>query len=92
MSVQVLPIETKELIKEQYELFYTELDIQYGKSWGDEFRKNFSGIINYMMAKDASHLLPKLAEETLSLDRIRDQNIADVIPWLHDILKGHLNG
>ena len=92
MSVQVLPIETKELIKEQYELFYTDIDIQYGKSWGDEFRKNFSGIINYMMAKDASHLLPKLAKETLSLDHIRHQNIADVIPWLHDILKGDLNG
>ena len=92
MSVQVLPIKIKELIKEQYELFYTDIDTQYGKSWGDEFRKNYSGIINYMMAKDASHLLPKLAEETLKLDRIRHQNIADVIPWLYEILKGHLNG
>ena len=87
MSVQVLPLETKELIKEQYELFYIDIDNQYGKSWGDEFRKNFSGIINYMMAKDNSHLLPKLSKETKSLDAIRNQNLALVIPWLAKILE-----
>jgi sulfatase maturation enzyme AslB (radical SAM superfamily) len=87
MSVQVLPQETKEYIRQQYELFYTEIDNLYGKGWGDEFRKNYSGIINYMMAKDNSQLLPILAKETKSLDAIRNQNIANVIPWLAKILE-----
>lgn len=89
MSVQVLPAETKQWITDQYEEFYTKIDQLYGTAWGDEFRKNYSGIINYMMAKDTSHLLPKLAAETKSLDVIRNQKIEEVIPWLAKILEKH---
>ena len=87
MSVQVLPPNIKDWIKEQYELFYIDIDNEYGKDWGDKFRKDYSGIINYMTAKDNSHLLPKLATETKSLDRIRNQDLATVIPWLAKILE-----
>ena len=87
MSIQVLPANTKEYIKSEYELFYKEIDQKYGIEWGNTFRENYSGLLNYMFAKDNSHLLPKLAFETDKLDNIRGHKLADNIPWLAKILE-----
>jgi sulfatase maturation enzyme AslB (radical SAM superfamily) len=89
MSIQVLPIETKQFIKEQYQLFYDKIDQIHGTSIGDRIKLAFNGIITYMFAKDNSHLLSSLSEKTKSLDVIRNQKISDIIPWLSDILDKH---
>lgn len=87
MSVQVLPQETKEMIKQEYEKFFQDIDQEFGNMWSTEFRKSYAGIINYMMASNKSELLGKLAKETKSLDKIRNQNVEEIIPWLAQILK-----
>lgn len=87
MSIQVLPADTKEIIKAEYEKFYQYLETTYGKNTSDRFRRVYAGIINFMMAKDQSHLLPKLCKTTSDLDNIRDESIEQVIPWLAEILK-----
>jgi hypothetical protein len=86
MSVQVLPSETKEYIKEQYEIFYKEVDAAYSTIWGDWFRTNYQGIINYMFSEDKSYLLPKLKYSTTKLDNLRGNDLAVQIEWLAKIL------
>ena len=86
MSVQVLPIETKEYIKQQYEIFYKEIDESYSVVWGDWFRTNYQGILNYMFAEDKSYLLPKLKYSTTKLDNLRGNDLATQIKWLAKIL------
>jgi hypothetical protein len=87
MSVQVLPLEIKNNIKTQYDLFVQNINDTMGDKWAEYCRNNFSGILNYMFETDKSYLLPKLAKDTYKLDALRDQKLVDVIPWLDDILK-----
>jgi organic radical activating enzyme len=42
----------------------------------------FESAINFMMADDKSHLLPKFFDRTSKLDRVRNENILDAIPEL----------
>jgi len=92
MSIQVLPKETKDYIKKQYELFFLDIEKEYGAEIASYFIISLNGIINYMYAQDKSYLLTKLANDTEKLDNIRNQKIQGVIPWLSDILKGKKNG
>jgi sulfatase maturation enzyme AslB (radical SAM superfamily) len=87
MSVQVLPIEAKHYIKDQYELFYKEIDQKYSSSWGDWFRTNYAGILNYMFAEDRSSLLPQLKYSTTQLDELRNDKLDNHIKWLAKILQ-----
>jgi sulfatase maturation enzyme AslB (radical SAM superfamily) len=87
MSIQVLPLHIKEEIRSTYENFYKEIDQKYGVDWGNTFRNNYNGLLNYMFAKDNSHLLPKLAVETNKLDDIRGHKLTNYIPWLAKILE-----
>ena len=87
MSIQVLPLEIKHEIKKQYELYIQEINDTMGDKWAEYCKNNFNGILNYMFATDKSYLLPKLAKDTYKLDKLRDQKLEDVIPWLDDILK-----
>lgn len=89
MSIQVLPINVKNQIREAYEFFYKEIDEKYGLEMGNIFRHSYSGLINYMFAKDNSHLLPKLADDTRRLDDIRGHKLENYIPWLSDILNNY---
>lgn len=87
MSITVLPIETKQFIKEEYDKFYDYLETLHGNTVSEHYKKSYSGIINYMMSEDNSRLLPNLKIMTRKLDKIRNQQIDDVIPWLADILQ-----
>jgi hypothetical protein len=42
----------------------------------------FESAINFMMATDNSHLLPKFWEKTSQLDTIRNESMLAVIPEL----------
>ena len=40
-----------------------------------------------MNAGDLSHLLPRTKELITNIDQVRNQKLADYVPWLADILK-----
>jgi len=86
-SVQVLPKDVKKKITKTYENYYNRVKSKFGITISREIESTYSGIINYMNLEDKSNLLPKLADSTYRLDAIRNQQLADVIPWLDEILK-----
>ena len=87
MSIQVLPLETKQKTIQLYDSFYDNIETTFGKKLALEYKNAYNGILNYMMAEDKTNLLPTLARDTYKLDQIRGQNIENIIPWLSDILK-----
>jgi len=87
MSIQVLPIATKEFILAEYEEFYKYIGITYGAPMEADYRKMYSGITNYMMAKDNSSFLPDLKIHTQRLDDIRGDDLSLHVPWLSKILE-----
>ncbi len=87
MSLQVLPLETKQWIVSEYEKFFKESEHKFDKNWSIAFRKFFTGILTFMMAEDRSNLLPLLKTKTEQLDKLRNQNLNDVAPWLAKVLK-----
>lgn len=90
MSVQVLPIETKQWIVAQYENFFVEAETKYSKDWAEAFRRCYAGILSFMMGTDKTHLLPVLKEKTIMLDKLRNQDLSLIAPWLYKILKEDL--
>ena len=46
--------------------------------------KNFSGVVNFMMKEDHSHLLSEFKERTDKIDKIRNQKFIEVFPELRD--------
>ena len=80
-NIQVLPKETKDWIVTKYEEWYA------GAPWRMRHKAQFDNILNYMQAQDRSHLLKDLQEHTEKLDKHRNQNIADYVPWLAKILE-----
>lgn len=78
--ITVLPKETKEFITNEYNNWFNN------SKWGDYYRKEFSPILEFMNGADDSRLLPELKRHTDILDRSRNQNIRDFIPWLADVL------
>ena len=49
-------------------------------------RTAFTGITNYMFAEDRSNLLGNLKIATDKLDNVRNQQLANYLPWLVDII------
>jgi len=90
MSVQVLPIDTKLDIIKKYFDFYEMVERKYNKTLANRFRKEYKGILNFMLSQDKTALLPKLALSTKMVDESRGQKINEVIPWLAEILENHL--
>jgi len=77
-NLTVLPIETKNWIIEQYELWFKNNENQ---------RAHYMPILKFMTSADNSHLLPKLKHQTEILDKSRNQNVSDYLPWLGKILE-----
>jgi hypothetical protein len=46
----------------------------------------FESAVKFMTATDNSELIPKFWERTRALDKIRNENILDVIPELADLI------
>jgi hypothetical protein len=87
MSLKVLPLKTKEQITQIYEQFYLDAANKFDENWSNAFRKYFSGIIAFMNSEDHSDMLPELKMRTLKLDKIRNQRLEDVAPWLAKVLE-----
>lgn len=85
MSIQVLPSSMKDIIRKQYEDFYTEISMTYSEQLSNELRNYHGGLLKYMFAEDKTNLLPKLAGIVANLDKLRNQDIS-IIPWLKKIL------
>jgi len=79
-NLTVLPLETKKMIVERYEYWFSLADFR------EKLRLQLTPILDFMMSADNSHLLPKLKSNTQKLDSIRNQNIRDFLPWLADVL------
>jgi len=77
-NLTVLPLETKNWIIEQYEAWFKNNESQ---------RAHYSPILKFMMNADNSHLLTDLKYQTQILDKSRNQNVNDYLPWLGKILE-----
>jgi sulfatase maturation enzyme AslB (radical SAM superfamily) len=85
MSIQVLPLEVKQQINQEYEDFYVKL-AQTDENKAKIIRTAFTGITNYMFAEDRSNLLGNLKIATDKLDNVRNQQLENYLPWLVDII------
>ena len=86
LNVQALPSETKQLVVEEYEKFFNELETNHSRKRSLFFRRRYSGILTHMMSGDLSDRLPKLKIATQKVDELRNQSLAKTIPWLAKIL------
>ena len=77
--IDIAPAEYKQQIQEKFQRHLEWLRPQ------DHLRRatvGFESAINYMMATDNSHLIPKFWAKTQQLDQIRKENLLDAIPEL----------
>lgn len=86
MNAQVLPIATKELIKQEYEKFYEYIEQYYSKELTDIIKIRYNTIIAHMFSRSSESLLFKLKIETAKLDAIRGHDLSKEVPWLHEVL------
>jgi len=79
LNVQVLPKETKKEITALYDDYIAKSPIPF-------IKEHIYSIIDYMNDKDATYQLPRTVEMIKRLDVSRDQNLADVVPWLAEAI------
>jgi hypothetical protein len=75
LNVQILPSETKKEITMLYDDYIAKSPIPF-------IKEHIYSIIDYMNEKDASYQLPRTKEMINVIDNSRNQNLADVVPWL----------
>jgi len=78
LTVQVLPLSTKKEITELYVDFIAKSNIP-------NIESHIWPLIDFMNEKDRSFLLPLAKKKVKQIDRVRNQNIKDYVPWLSDI-------
>jgi hypothetical protein len=86
MNVQVLPQEVKDQITARYHEWFADLEQRVGGATSIFYKRTFTGILNHMNYKDLSHMLPELILRTVNLDKLRNQDIYNVIPWLIQVV------
>jgi organic radical activating enzyme len=79
-NLTVLPTSTKQWIVSQYENWFSS------SAYRNSARKALQPILDFMLQENNSHLLPKLKLNTEKLDRMRNQNVKNYLPWLAEIL------
>jgi sulfatase maturation enzyme AslB (radical SAM superfamily) len=77
--IDIAPMPFKQTVCAKYE---EHLEWLRPKDFLQRATQGFESAINYMMATDNSHLLPKFWAKTQTLDAIRNENILDVLPEL----------
>jgi hypothetical protein len=87
MNVQALPSETKELVIQEYEKFFDEMEQTHSRKRSLFFRRAFSGILTHMMSGELTDKLPQLKIASQKVDELRGQNLVQTIPWLAKILE-----
>jgi radical SAM protein with 4Fe4S-binding SPASM domain len=77
--IDIAPLKYKQQIQQKFQQHLEWLRPQ------DHLRRatvGFESAINYMLATDNSHLIPRFWQRTQQLDQIRKENLLDVIPEL----------
>jgi hypothetical protein len=77
--IDILPLHSKEEIKEQYEEHIAWLKPQ------DHLTRasiGFESAIKFMMADDKTNLIPKFWHKTEQLDKIRNEDLLSIVPQL----------
>ena len=77
--IDIAPMEYKQQIKQKFDKHLEWLRPQDPLS---RATVGFESAINYMMSTDNTHLIPKFWSTTDQLDKIRKENILDIIPEL----------
>jgi len=77
--IDIAPMEYKQQIKQKFDEHLEWLRPQDPLS---RATVGFESAINYMMSTDNTHLIPKFWSVTDQLDKIRKENILDIIPEL----------
>jgi len=77
--IDIAPAEYKEILKEKY---LAHLEWLRPQDRLNRATVGFESAIKFMMATDNTALLPKFWKNMQDLDRIRNENILDVIPEL----------
>jgi len=77
--IDIAPMEYKQQIKQKFDEHLEWLRPQDPLS---RATVGFESAINYMMSTDNTHLIPKFWSTTDQLDKIRKENILDIIPEL----------
>lgn len=79
LNIQVLPPETKKEITELYNNYIN-------KSTINNIREQIYSIIDYMNETDLTRHLPRTKSMIKTLDKSRNQQLADYVPWLAEAL------
>lgn len=83
-TIRVLPNNIKEVIKSHYDLQKEKFKI-YDQPTQDRAFKILDGITNYMLSKDETDKLDLFVDYTTKLDKIRKQNILNIIPEYKEV-------
>lgn len=86
MNVQALSAKDKQYVVNEYNKFYGELERTHGRLKMVSIKRAYGGILTHMLSKDLSYALPNLKNATHRVDNIRNEKLADVNPWLANIL------
>ena len=78
LTVQVLPLSTKKEITELYVDFIAKSNIP-------NIESHIWPLIDFMNERDLSVILPLTKNRVKQIDKVRNQNIKDYVPWLSDI-------
>ena len=80
--IQTLPLEMKQLVREQYDNFK---DWLINEDLPDHVRAGamaiLNNIVNYMMKQDKSEKWDWFCTYTKQLDKLRNQSIVDIVPY-----------
>jgi MoaA/NifB/PqqE/SkfB family radical SAM enzyme len=89
LNMQILPLETKNLIRAKFEKFYTTLDSYYADQpqLKTDLIKRLNANIEYMFSADQSKLLPVFTEFVTELDKIRQTSFSETFNELAESLK-----
>lgn len=79
--IQTLPLEMKQLVREQYDNFKDWLiNEKFPEHIEQAGMKIINNTVNFMMKEDKSHKWDWFCEYTRQLDQLRSQSILDVVP------------
>lgn len=86
MSIQCLPAFMKDVIEQEYLDHYEWLKENLGSNRAGPIIEYYSGIVRFMRKDDTSDQLPQLKKTIAAIDRVRNESIDVMIPWLSKIL------
>jgi len=91
LNIQVLPVDVKAQIEQEYNEFYIWVSNNISETTGAQIREYYSGIIRFMYKDDLSSQLVELKIAMSKLDKLRNESLHAQIPWLANILNNQID-